>query len=154
MYEQLFDLKVDRTHRWYMPLLLRKSCAQTWRTMEKSCWGILIMDESVSETFPNDVIARVNFVSELFSFFSGSARTGCESQRELGYSQSLCALLLCLYGTLWCCRADHDQIKCYSQTHSTSALSLLIQHSSVFVSECLCSTWWRQQPLQSKYWLL
>lgn len=149
----LFDLKVDCTHWSCHCYWERGTKGKSWRTMEKSCWSILVMDESVSETFPDDVMVRVHFVSELFLFFSGPGSAGCESQRELGYSQSLYALLLCLYGTLWRCRVEHVKIRYYSQAHSTSGLSLLIQRLSVFVFECLhftCS--W--QPLQSKYWLL
>lgn len=56
-------------------------------TLEKSCWGILIMNDSVFETFPNDVIVKVNFVTELILFFPGSNSANCESQRKLGYSQ-------------------------------------------------------------------
>lgn len=42
-----------------------ESCAQTRRRMEKSCWSILILNESVSETFPNDVMVTVNSATEL-----------------------------------------------------------------------------------------
>lgn len=61
-------------------------------------WGILIMNVSVSGTFPDDVMVRVNFVTELFLFCAGS-------QRERGHS-ALCPCVCMAY-----CDALVDDVK-------------------------------------------
>lgn len=63
--------------------------------MENSRPSIVIMNESVSETFPNDVIMRVNFATE--SFYSSRGRSvQAVSPKGSSVILSLSALSCCV----------------------------------------------------------
>lgn len=66
-------------------------------TLEKSCWGILIMNDSVFETFPNYVIVTVNFVTELFLFFPGSQAVSPKGSSVILSNSALCSWVCMVY---------------------------------------------------------